>query len=143
MTRVYLSCLLLMLTAGAVFTQTPPKPDSDFDRIRLWNPNVNYYDYPQSSEACSFCMTDPHPLLGQYAGKDVWRPVFNDPKKLFRPLVNISPTIRMVNNGSWTTINSFTHILNNGKTRGGSARGGHFILSSAKITRLAGFRRGI
>ncbi|HRI04873.1 MAG TPA: hypothetical protein PLL77_14130 [Pyrinomonadaceae bacterium] len=81
-------------------------------------------------------MTDPHPLLGQYAGKDVWRPVFNDPKKLFRPLVNISPTIRMVNNGSWTTINSFTHVLNNGKTPGGSAHGGQFILSTAQNTAL-------
>jgi len=118
---------------GAIaVAQSQPKPDSDFDRVRIWNSNVNYYDYPQASEACSFCMTDPHPLLGQYAGKDVWRPVFNDPKKLFRPLVNISPTIRMVNNGSWTTLNSFTHVLNNGKTPGGAARGGHFILSSAQ-----------
>ncbi|MEQ1922264.1 MAG: hypothetical protein ABL952_07120 [Pyrinomonadaceae bacterium] len=81
-------------------------------------------------------MTDPHPLLGQYAGKDVWRPVFTDPKKLYRRLVNISPTIRMVNNGDWTTFNSFTHVLNNGKTPGGTARGGHFILSNAQNSSL-------
>ena len=137
MTKVYLTSLLFLLMAPAVFSQAvspqaPQKPDVDFDRVKIWNPNVNYYDYPASSEPCSFCMTDPHPLLGQYAGKDVWRPVLSDPKKPISRLVNISPTVRMVNNGDWTTINSFTHILNNGTTPGGIARGAQFTLSTAQ-----------
>lgn len=136
MTRVYLACVLLLLTAATDFSQTIGKPDTDFDRIRIWNPTINSYDYPLYSEPCSFCMTDPHPLLGQFAGKDVWRPVFSDPKKLTRRLLDVSPTIRMVNNGNWTSINSFTHVLNDGKKPGGSASGGQFTLSTAQNSSL-------